>query len=72
MLPSLMHFGAPVVFPHPRHHGNKWCGCVDTAALFSTLRVLLPKAPLLIWAHLPPQGRQIKFLFQHWSGGGEW
>lgn len=18
----------------PRHHGNKWCGCVDTAALF--------------------------------------
>lgn len=29
----------------------------------------LPRAPLLIWAHLPPQGRRIKFLFQHWSGG---
>lgn len=54
---------------HPRHRGNKWRGCVDTAALFlSTLRVLLPRAPLLIQAHLPPQGRQIKFLFQHWCG----
>lgn len=45
--------------------------CVDTAALsFSILRVLPPRAPLLIRAHLPPQGRQIKFLFQHWGGGG--
>lgn len=29
----------------------------------------LPRAPLLIWAHLPPQGRQIKFLFERRSGG---
>lgn len=49
--------------------------CVDTAALSSSiLRVLLPGAPLLIRAHLPPQGRQIKFLFsalgwRGWGGG---
>lgn len=69
LLDALWHsHGAPT--PTPRHHGNKWCGCVDTAALFSTLRVLLPRAPLLIWAHLPPRVRHIKFLFQHWSGEG--
>lgn len=56
-----MHSGIRAVSP-ARQHGNKWCGCVDAAALFfCTLCVLLPRAPLLIQAHLPKEGELNSF-----------
>lgn len=56
-----MHSGIRTVSP-ARQHGNKWCGCVDTAGLFfCTLCVLLPRAPLLIQAHLPKEGELNSF-----------
>lgn len=63
-----MHFGILVVYPPDATAINgvvAWTQlpCSPPFASF------LPRAPLLIWAHLPPQARQIKFLFQHWSGG---